>query len=97
MSYQYELLGDPTNSREDISRNARIAYNVQLATSYGFLAVALGGIVEAHVNFVDSKQRIETRPLPNELRSKKVPSAQLVPWVTPLPGGGGSLGVRGSF
>lgn len=96
MSYQYELLRDASNSRKDIVRNARIAYNVQLATSYGFLAVALGGVVEAHVNFVDSKQRIETRPLPEELRSKKRPSAQLTPWLMPTRGGA-SLGLSGSF
>jgi hypothetical protein len=96
MSYQYELLGDPSNSRKDIVRNARIAYNVQLVTSYAFLAVALGGVTEAHINFVDQKQRIENRPLSDELKSGVAESVKVSPWLSALPGGG-SVGVFGTF
>jgi hypothetical protein len=97
IGYQYQLLEDPTNSGEDISRNARLAYRVQFATSWALLAVAAGGVVEAQLNFVGQTERTEPRPLPPELRKRGGNAGVTVrPWVRALAGGAG-VGVTGSF
>lgn len=99
MGNQYGLI-DPRAFGSDISRNAEIARKVSIVSFYGFAAVALGGILEAHLNFVPEVRWERKRTLPKELRTPaKQPhgaSAQLLPWVTPSTNGL-ELGVFGTF
>jgi len=99
MGSQYSLI-DPRAYGSDITKNAKIARSVSIVSFYGFVAVAAGGIVEAHVNFVDEVRTERKRSLPKELRtpSKRAngSSAHLLPWVTPS-NGGLELGVVGTF
>lgn len=99
MGNQYSLI-DPRAFGSDISRNAMIARNISIVSFYGFAAVALGGILEAHINFVPEFRSQRKRELPKELRtpSKRAngSSAQLLPWVTPS-ANGFEVGVLGAF
>jgi hypothetical protein len=101
MGYQYSLI-DRLAYGSDITRNATIARTVAIVSFYSFAAVAAGGIVEAHVNFVPEFRTERKRSLPKELRTPAKRSggasaaAQLLPLLTPTPGGW-ELGVVGAF
>jgi hypothetical protein len=98
MGQQYSLI-DPRAYGSDISRNAKIARNVAIVGFYGFAAVAAGGIVEAHVNFVPEVRSERKRALPKELRApvkRPSSSALFLPFVTPSKSGL-ELGVLGAF
>ncbi len=99
-NYQYTLLDREDLRKEDIGRNAGVARTVSIFGFYGFVAVAAGGIAEAHINFVPSVTKQQKRKLPAELLKPKVKSpletGLLLPWVAP---GRDSLrvGVMGCF
>lgn len=97
MGHQYALI-HPNAYGSDISRNARIARNVAIVSFYSFAAVAAGGIVEAHINFVPEFRSTRRRPLPQELRTpaKRPTAVSTLPFLVPSRGGL-ELGVVGAF
>lgn len=97
IGYQYTLV-DPRAYGSDITRNVNIARTVSIISFYGFAAVAAGGIVEAHINFVPETRHERKRKLPKELLSpaKTRQGSRVAPWVFPQ-AGGLSVGVVGVF
>lgn len=101
MGEQYSLI-NPLAYGSDITRNAKIARTVAIVSFYSFAAVAAGGIVEAHVNFVPEFRTQRKRALPKELRtpartsSGTVAATQVLPFLTPSPRGF-ELGIVGAF
>lgn len=77
----------------DVKDRQRTWYFAMGACTYGFLGMALVGIVEGQLSFVSEVKHVRDRPLPRELQSKW-PS--LRPEVA-IGAGGVSLGVRGRF
>jgi hypothetical protein len=66
-------------------------------TSYGFIGVAVLGIVEAQLSFKPEFRETRRRPLPRHLDTLGTPSAfRITPNVGPLPGGA-QLGIRALF
>ncbi len=90
-------------SAADLERNTSAAYTTLVVTSWGFLGVALAGIVEANVNYVPERRETRELPLPKDLQSQsaeepnRVQSPRLVPSVGPVSGGGFNHGLSGSF
>ena len=104
MGYQYTLV-DPRAFGSDITHNATIAWKVSIVSFYSFAAIALGGITEAHINFVPEVRSRRKRELPKQLRTPKSTAtgagtralgARVLPWVAPGERGF-SLGVMGAF
>jgi len=96
-NYQYTLV-DPRAYGSDITRNIRTARTVAIVGFYGFLAAAVGGVAEAHINFVPNVREERRRQLPMRLRApEQAPAAtSLVPWVAPHRDGA-VLGLGGVF
>jgi hypothetical protein len=72
---------------------------VLIFSTWGFLAVAVGGVVQAQIAFQPEFREIKRRPLPKELRPAPRTAEQQTsvrPTAIPLPGGLG-LGVAGRF
>ncbi len=83
---------------EELNANLKTAQDVLLFSSWGFLAVATAGVIEAQLSFQPEVRRQRKRPLPPELRppSAKSTEALIRPGLIPAPGGLG-LGVVGTF
>lgn len=94
----------PPPNPAELNANLKTAQDVLVFSSWGFLAVATAGIVEAQLSFEPEVRRVRKKPLPKELRgvqsvvraSKRSSSLRLTPGVTPLPGGLG-VGLGGRF
>lgn len=83
---------------DELNANLKTAQDVLLFSSWGFLAVAAAGIVEAQLSFQPQVTSTRPRALPRELRpaSSRASEAFVRPGVLPAPGGLG-LGVFGRF
>ncbi|MDX2054414.1 MAG: hypothetical protein SFV15_18580 [Polyangiaceae bacterium] len=84
-----------------VNRNLRAWYTLSTVSGYGFAAVALGGVLEAQLNFVPEVSFTRRRELPEALRRKKSAGAarELVrvwPSVA-LAGTDVAFGLSGSF
>ncbi len=88
---------DPPN-REELNANLVSAHNVLIFSSWGFLAVALGGIAEAQLSFEPEFRKSKKRRLPRELQSPSSRSkdAFVRPTIVPFRNGAG-LGAVGRF
>ena len=80
----------------DVEHNIRTARRVSIVAFYGFLAVAAGGIAEAHMSFVPEFVSKRKRQLPEETGPTKTEQSQWVPWLAPGKSEV-SLGVMGRF
>lgn len=54
---------------EDLNRNTRLAYGTMTVASWGFVAVTLAGILEAHLNYVPERAETRERTLPRHLQA----------------------------
>lgn len=87
-AYHSSLPRDPVDANE--ARSAASAARVINWISLGaFVALAVGGVAQAHVSFVPERYETRSRPLPKGL-------ALLHPVASPLPGGA-VLGLGGVF
>jgi hypothetical protein len=90
---------DPPPNTAELNQRLDTAYQVLVLSSWGFLAVAVGGIVQAQLAFQPEFREIKQRPLPKDVRpppSPSEPSAFVRPAPLALPGGGG-IGIVGRF
>lgn len=90
---------DPPPNTVELNERLDTAYQVLVLSSWGFLAVAAGGIVQAQLAFEPEFREIRQRPLPKDVRPPPAPaepSAFVRPAPLALPGGGG-IGVVGRF
>jgi hypothetical protein len=86
--YHRSLPPDPVDANE--ARNAASTARVVNWISLGaFVALAVGGVVQAHVSFVPETKETKTRPLPKSLTS-------FHPFTTPV-AGGAVLGFGAAF
>ena len=67
-----------------------------VASSYGFLAVAGAGIVQAQLNFVPEFRELRRRRLPSHLTRPAQSGLSLQPLLSPN-AGGAELGLRARF
>ncbi|MEZ4226862.1 MAG: hypothetical protein R3B13_38330 [Polyangiaceae bacterium] len=83
--------------KDELNANLKTARSVLIFSSYGFLAVAAGGILEAQLSFEPEVRRTRTRSLPPELRGPSTrETSGWRPALVPLPQGLG-LGAVGRF
>lgn len=71
---------------EDLNRNTRLAYGAMTVASWGFVAVTLAGILEAHLSYVPERTERRERALPRHLQAGAEESAsgpRVVPRVDP--------------
>jgi hypothetical protein len=74
-------------------------YQVLVLSSWGFVGVAVGGIVQAQIAFQPEFREVRKRPLPRDVRpppATKPPQAFVRPAPVPLPNGLG-FGLTGRF
>ena len=83
---------------EELNANLVSAHNVLIFSSWGFLAVALGGIAEAQLSFEPEFRKSKKRRLPPELQSPSSRSSEAFvrPTIVPFRNGAG-LGAVGRF
>jgi len=60
---------EPGIDRTELNARRTDAHRVIVASSWGFLGVALGGIIHAHWRFVPERRTLRTRTLPLDLES----------------------------
>ncbi len=85
--------------RDELNANLKTAQDVLTFSSWGFLAVAAGGIVEAQLSFEPEFRRTKKRALPKELQSpasRSKSDAFVRPTLVPFADGVG-LGAVGRF
>lgn len=83
---------------DELNRNTRAAYGTMMVASWGFLAVAVAGIIEANLSYVPERKQTRERTLPRHLQGGK--EAASWPGVSPLvdpQGGNYGMTLQGSF
>lgn len=72
---------------EDLNSNTRLAYGTMTVASWGFLAVTLAGILEAHLSYVPERTETRERTLPRQAgREEAVAAPRVVPRIDPEQG-----------
>lgn len=90
---------DPRPDPVELNQALDTTHQVLVLSSWGFLAVATAGVVQAQLAFVPEVREVKKRPLPRDVRPRRQeagPSAVVRPVPLPLPGGAG-VGVVGRF
>lgn len=86
--------------RHDVlNRNTRAAYGTLMVSSWGLVAVAAAGILEAHLSYVPERKATRERVLPRHLQGATRETAalpRLAPVVDPSTGNFG-MAIQGSF
>jgi hypothetical protein len=86
----------PPPNPVELDQALTTTYQVLVVSSWGFIAVAVAGIVQAQIAFEPETREIRRRPLPKNVRPEPERQVSLRPGPISLPGGLG-LGVTGQF
>jgi hypothetical protein len=102
LAYETKRIGEAAEAKAQnkdptpINENVETWHTVLKVSSYGFLALAIGGIVEAQLSFVPEEKKTLPRPLPERLRPRPKSEVEFRPQASVTPQGF-ELGFAGRF